>query len=142
MPWSWAIANGQSLRLDTLSRFDVPYVHSCGFLPGWRSKNRLHRRRRWATEGLSSLADVQGDLTVGGKAWLIDVNGDLSGASVAANGIATVVVAGRITSTSQEWIRSVLAGSSFYVSDSTWSGYISEGVSHVFDGGVTAWIGA
>ena len=103
---------------------------------------RRRGRRRWATEGFWSGGDTRGTITVGGTAWHIDVRGDFAEASVTADTLYRVTVDGRITSTIPQVIRSLLAGSTFYVSDATWSGTITAGSPHVFDGAVTARIGA
>ena len=102
---------------------------------------RRRGRRRWAREGLRSGGDVLGDITVGGKAWLVSAAGDLADASISANEIGVLTVRGSIRSVNQEWIRSLLAGTTFYISDSTWRGYISDGFPHVFDGTVSVQIG-
>jgi len=52
-----------------------------------------------------------------------------------------VTAAGHIQSAEAKWVRSLLASSRFYTSDSTWSGYISDSAPHVFGGTVTAQVG-
>jgi len=108
---------------------------------GRRYSYRRRGRRRWAIEGLWSGTDVRGNVTVGDTAWLIDVTGDLVDASIAADEIDSVRVDGTIRSTNPEQIRALLVGTTFYVSDSTWAGYIGDGATYVFDGTVTAQIG-
>ncbi len=98
-------------------------------------------RRRTVSEGLHVRGDLQADVTIAGKAWLIAVAGDLADADLTANELDTVSVTGRVRSTTAQSIRSLLPTTTFYIIDSTWAGYITAGNAQVFDGTVAAQIG-
>ena len=108
---------------------------------GTRYRRTRNGRRRWITLGLWSRSSWQSDVTVGGTAWLVDVDGDLADATVVAQELGTVRVSNRIRSTHPETIRSLLATSPFYLSDSTWAGDIVADSPQLFDGTVTAQVG-
>ena len=133
--------DGNLMRFDAAEGISTKATIDVGGDLGQSYSYKRNGKRRWATLGLSSGGDVLCDVTVGGKACLIDVAGDLVDASIAANELETVKVAGTIRSAAPEWIRSLLAGASFHISDSTWSGYVSDDLPYVFDSSVTARVG-
>jgi len=130
---------GDAARIRVAGNVDGA-VDVTGQLGAWL-RNRTGYRKRWVSTGLRCGGNVTGDVTVGRAAAIVDIDGGLTGATVRANALGWLVVVGQITSVGPEFIRSLLAGSRFYVSDSTWSGIISGAALHVFDGTVTARIG-
>ena len=114
-----------------------------GDLGGLRLTRR-RGRRRWVPVGFWSGGDVMAHITVSGVASLIDIDGDLVDASInplaaTAGELETVTVSGQIHSTGPQWVRAAIG--TFYISDTTWSGYITATTPHVFTGPVTAQIG-
>ena len=104
---------------------------------------RRRGRKRWVSFGLYSGGDVNADITVGGTGHLVDIRGDLVGASINRNPgptseLRNVLVSGQIRSAIPQLIRAALG--TFYISDATWSGEIAAGSPHPF-GPVTAQIG-
>ena len=108
---------------------------------GRQYPRRVRGRRRWVTEGLSSGGDVMGDVTVGGTAWKTEIAGDLVDATISAQTLTSVTVAGAIRADGPELIQSLLAESMFYIRDSGWAGYVGGGTVHVFGGTVIAQVG-
>ena len=133
--------DGDLWRLDAHQGTSADGNITVGGDLGRQYRIRRRGRRRWVTEGLWSGSHVQGDITVAGHAWKIDIDGDLVDASInrdrgSAGTLESVTVSGRIRSSSPEWVRSSVGP--FLISDSTWSGYLAAGDSHVFGGTVTA----
>ena len=108
---------------------------------GARVRRTVNGRRRWVTRGLWCGGNVTANLRTGGTACSIDIDGDFANATVEARVLQAMTVDGAIRSLGAQLVRALLAGSRFYISDATWSGYVSAGNVHVFGGSVTAQIG-
>ena len=113
-----------------------------GDLGVWR-RVRTGGRWTWVPFGLYSGGDVNADISVGGTALLIDIRGDLVGASInralsPTAELVNVVVGGEIRSTDAQWIRA--SSGTFHVSDSTRSADVAAGFPYPF-GNVTAQVG-
>ena len=108
---------------------------------GGQLRKTTNGRRRWVWSGLWTGGSVTADLTVGGVMQIVDIDGDFAEASVRAIELRVMIVDGRIHSLGAQLVRALLPSSQFYISDITWSGYVTAGNPHVFDGSVTAQIG-